>query len=143
MQFAFIDDQIIKVFVQKTRSAWLKRMLQRLSTSPKHLIKLVNILVGIITSERHPDWVHRALKWMSAIMADEKLIKNMSHCRPALFALQSCASELAGAPTILSPLMELTKRTYKPKTKKDTSVYDCGYVFVDGTFVVVWIVASS
>nr|VZH98584.1 unnamed protein product [Spirometra erinaceieuropaei] len=124
-----------QVFVQRTNKKWLRRTLDRVASSPRHLNKLIDILVQIVTSDRHPEWVRRALYWLTEICQHSQLSSHLEACRPSFTRLLSHSSTLAGTYDLVNSAAEISKKAEHSKPTRNSTRPEhfirTGYVFVD------------
>ncbi|VDD75562.1 unnamed protein product [Mesocestoides corti] len=113
----------------------MNRILDRLAHSPTHFNKFMEILVEMVTSQKHPEWTRRALKWLCKIFEHPELTKMLKSCQPSLCRFVSHSADMLGIHQLLRPTIDMIEET--PKSGKvefafsKAPIYDTGYVYVD------------
>lgn len=124
-----------QVFIQRTNKKWLRRTLARLTSSPRHLNKLIDILVQIVTSDRHPEWVKRALYWLTEICQNSQLSSHLEACRPSFLRFLSHSSAVAGTYDLVHSAANISRKAEQSKptriSTRPENFIRTGYVFVD------------
>lgn len=131
-------DHNTQVFIQKTKPVWMNQILQRLAQSPTHFNKLVEILVDMVVSQKHPEWTKRALMWLTKIAEQPDLATMLTGCHSSLFRFLSFSADSFGIGGLLDSAVKAMSAASKPKVKPpkrlERAFLNTHYVFVDGNF---------
>ncbi|VDM34063.1 unnamed protein product [Hydatigera taeniaeformis] len=113
----------------------MQQVLSRLSRSPMHFNKFLDIIVDFAVSENHPEWCSRALRWLEKIFESPELAAMTKQSQSSLCRFLSYDAQMHGLRRLVDTVVEnldAIHKSTKPKLRKiNLPIVDTGYIFID------------